>query len=493
MMAFLAAMVSLGANRAYGEDETTESAVWLLKKATLVHRNGLHNVLLRSLRQMEDPQLEPLFSELVKRQHPVLKIHGILGLAEISKEKQIDLKLFADLKDLPTKATLIQSALEANLLNAEQSEKLLGWSGLEPTVKVLLAAKLVGEGKFKDMSVLEKAGESEKLQIQAMSDLMKLQMGDPKGREGLDKLNSDTSPIKDSIRAILLQTAMRHKYDKTGAWAMGLTQEKGVNEGIQFLSLRAAMQFKAPGAAGLWLQRYEASDGLATKTRMAILALDLSEHLEPATFDVLLQSDQAILKLIGQVGATIARKEDPAGAIEKLLAENNVLASKWVMQYTENLPPAKSRAILTAVIKATEAAPNPARFKAERLESAVMAAEMLCDKDDQATSILPPLLEGSPDLTQEAILMGLIRGHSNKGVAIIGGIKQWKTETAENLALVLRAKSGAKMTGKELDQLALIIRGGGGLQEPLRVQAAWTYLKLTQQHKVAMTSVLNGK
>ena len=33
-------------------DETGDSAVWLLKKSTLVHRDGMHNVLLRALRQL---------------------------------------------------------------------------------------------------------------------------------------------------------------------------------------------------------------------------------------------------------------------------------------------------------------------------------------------------------------------------------------------------------------------------------------------------------
>ena len=49
-----ALLVCLAGGQASAKDETAESAVWLLKKATLVHRDGMHNVLLRALRQLDE-------------------------------------------------------------------------------------------------------------------------------------------------------------------------------------------------------------------------------------------------------------------------------------------------------------------------------------------------------------------------------------------------------------------------------------------------------
>jgi len=97
-------------------DETVDAAVWLIEQATLIHRDGRHNVLLRSLRQLEDPRLEPLFSELTQRRHPGLKIHGILGLAEIKNPAKLDMALVADIKDTAVQAQLLSAAIDSDLL-----------------------------------------------------------------------------------------------------------------------------------------------------------------------------------------------------------------------------------------------------------------------------------------------------------------------------------------------------------------------------------------
>jgi len=117
-------------------DETAESAVWLLSKCTLVHRTGQHHVMLKALRQMDDPTLKPLFSYLVQRRHPVLRIHGILGLGEIAPDNTIDLALVADLKDARTQEELIHTATGSNLITVEQLKQLYTWPGLDDRVKV---------------------------------------------------------------------------------------------------------------------------------------------------------------------------------------------------------------------------------------------------------------------------------------------------------------------------------------------------------------------
>ena len=73
---------------------------------------------------------------------------------------------------------------------------------------------------------------------------------------------------------------------------------------------------------------------------------------------------------------------------------------------------------------------------------------------------------------------------------LIDGVDAWDSDTAAALALLLRAKHGAQLSDEQLRQLALIVRGGAGLQDPLRVQAAWVYLKRTNQDQAVVAELL---
>ena len=110
------------------------------------------------------------------------------------------------------------------------------------------------------------------------------------------------------------------------------------------------------------------------------------------------------------------------------------------------------------------------------------------------------LIKDRPDLARlaldealgsEAMLMGLIRSSAADAHLGIEGVTDFASDTASTLALLLRAKHGAKLDAGQMERLGLIVRGGAGLQPPLRIQASWIYGKLTGQDKVYLASVLS--
>ncbi|MBI1372808.1 MAG: hypothetical protein GC159_08615 [Phycisphaera sp.] len=490
----LAALVASPRGVLAQQDETAESAVWLLKKGTLVHSNGLHNILLRALRQLNDPDLEPLFSGLVEKRHPVLKIHGILALGEISKDKVLDLKLVADLKDAGTQAQLVSSAIEGDLLNDKQCKEMMTWPGLETPVKIIIAAKLVAEKKLdtpEEKKLLTDAMSAENGAVRAMAALMKLQLGDASAMASLEKLNSDDQREVDNIRIMVLQSAMRYDFDSLAPLAMKWATEPNVDPAVSFLALRAAIKFGAPRAAEAWTQRYDSTDSLAERVRLAVLVLDLAEKLDPSTFDVLIKDDKLpTVQHVGEVGKLIASGKDATQPTIRLLEENNLLLTKWVFTYGKGLSIDKGEPILVALIRNAEGGSNPDRFRGERLENVVLAAEQIAEQAPDAKKIIGDLINEVPQLSQEAILMGLIRSEAKDPQTFIDGVTEWKGDTADALALLLRAKHGVAFDQAQIDKLALIVRGGAGLQEPLRVQAAWIYLKKTKQERFALANVL---
>ena len=173
----------------------------------------------------------------------------------------------------------------------------------------------------------------------------------------------------------------------------------------------------------------------------------------------------------------------------KLLELNHALTGQWVMQYAHRIPIERGRGILVGAILAAEGEPNPGVNRAARLENCVLAAQRLAEKDPGSHPLLVKLLQSSPELTQEAILMGLLKSDMPAPHEVIAGLG-FRSEVGQSIALLIRARQGVKLSAEELRHLSLMVRGGAGLQEPLRLQAAWVYLKMTEQDRTALAHVL---
>lgn len=476
---------------AFALDDTGRSATWMLQRAALVQQNGAHNVLLRALRQMRDPELQPLFEHLVEHEHPGLQIHGILGLGEIDPDRRIDLDLLASLDEPAAQAQLVSSAVENDLLSMEACRQLMASDVLDPAVKIIVATRLVSEGVEVDGAVLAEALEGENEAMAGMAALLQMEQGDPAAVAHLDELNGSDGAGRDNVRAMLLQTAIRFEFQAVGPWALEVAREPRTNSSLRLLALRTAMRFNAPQARQAWTQRFQSSTSAAERIRMAVLAMDLADQLEPTFFEPMLEDDQSLVQKMGQVGRQMAAGESAREAMLDLLEQNNLLTSKWVLEHAKELPIDEGLPLLVGVVLAAEDDPNPRRFRGQRLENTVLAAEDIADRAERAPTLVPQLIESSPAMTQEAILMGLIRSERDEPHALIGDIHAWPSDTAESLALLLKTKHGVEPDERGMQDLALIVRGGAGLQEPLRIQAAWLYLKLTGQKEEALVSVLD--
>ncbi len=489
-------------------DATADQAVWLLEKATLVHRNGFHNVLLRALRQMRDPRLEPLFSELVQRHHPGLRIHGILGMSEIADPPGLDLALVADLKDPGTQAQLVSAAIDSELLSVEASRQLLRWPGLPVSVRVLVVGRLIGDGEDVDPAVLDEAMSDDNPALRSMAALLRAQLGDAQAIDVLRELDDEPQTTRDRVHSLLLQTAVRYDLDSAGSWIMDVVRDKleadGVGQAdwrmspVAYQALRAALSFDYDQAINLWMAAFDqtaiAASGESEKIRLAMLALDLADDLDARIFQPMLDDELALIQQVGRVGQALANDRPVESPIRELIALNNKLASSWAMQYAIKLSKTDAKAAAPLLLAIAEAAGmDEPRFRAERLENAVLAVERLHETAPAYHDALRRMIANASTYAQEAMLMGLIRSDGQQPQRVVEGIDTYQSRVAEAMALLLKAKHVDRLSPDEIEHLSLIVRGGvRELQEPLRIQAAWTYLRLTRQDRVALATVLGG-
>lgn len=477
-----------------GMDPATRSAVYLLQQSITVRSDGTHHRLLRSLRHLADPTLEPLFAALAAARHPALKIHGILGLAEISETGQLDLRRVVEVDDAAVQAELITAAMDSDLLSDDDAERLVDWPGLDEGVRLLAATRLIEAGRSVDLDMLREGLEANRLARRGMAALLLHQADDPAGVRGLQKLNTSQDTDRDRVRAMLLTTAQRHKLHRSGTWAYSVAVDPAVDSRLALLALQTAMRFGDPRAAGHWRHEFESTHDMARRTRLALVALYTAPWLEAETFATLEQADDSVLVQMGRTGRAIAERRDVAAQVGRLIALQHPVANRWALHHAgANAQPDDARQIYRSVIAAYEHSPEAQRTR--RLDEAVRATEALHDLDPAAAATLlrPMIAEANADpLLVRAVLLGLARARRGDQHAVIAGIADWPDQDARWLALLLGARAGEAMDDRQSRDLAMLVQGAGGIQDTLRIQAAWQWLKRNDQTQPALARVLRN-
>ncbi len=493
MLAFLALLACLSpAVAAQSKDATFDSTVFLLKQAMRVHQDGRQNQLLRSLRHLADPQMTPLLNELAQSDYPVFKIHGLLGLAECSDPRQIDLVRLAAVEDPAVQAELVSAALDSELLTLDQCQQLIDWPGLDVAVKVIVSAPLVKAGRLSKLEPLHEAAKAENLARRSMASLLLLQLGHAQAMDALEKLNISDNPARDQVRDMLLRSMIRYELDKAAPWAMKIADDADTRSQLRMLALSVAMRFNAPGSTNIWQQQFATSTDTAQRTRLALMALRLSPWMQASFYQPLMKDDDPMMVRIGAAGAAVASGKDIPAAVTSLIDMHHPIANSWALNYASNdASPQDARAILHALILAYEQ--GPARGREQRLDDAATASQLLAEQDiDGATIILRPILANpqTPRQLTQAILLGLIRSSKPLAHQVIMDLPPQEDMNIQSLVLLLTARSGQPLSPQQLADLAINVRGGGLPQDSLRIQAAWLWLKATGQVRPALDQAL---
>ena len=483
-------------------DETFQSAVFLLRSGVVADRTGRFSRLLNALRHLEDPALVPLYNHLLKSDNRVLRIHGLLGLAECGRPRGLDLTRLAEIKDAQTQAELISAAIDSDLLDNDAAKQLLTWKTLDIEARMVVVSRLMAQGQFNDAALLRQAAddamkkkdEKDKgnLSLRAVIGLMLLQLDDPMGAKILHEVDQADVSQRDTIRAILLQTAYRFKFNKIAPWAAALATEPGVGEKLGLLALRTAMRFGHPGVDAVWTRQYNSAADAADKIRLALILLNLSPWVDARLFDPVIASEDPLLKAIGEAGRAVASKQDVVAKLARLVEHHYPIADAWVLGHAANeAAKADAVAVLTALIKAYGSGPE--RYRSQQLEHVIAATQNLyeVDREAAARALAPILADPNTDANLlQGILVGLIRVKDGDPHTLVKPTEPLSDYKAEGLRLLLLVKSPAKMTPQQLAELSVFIRGGGSFSEALRIQAAWAYLKRTNQTDAALAKVL---
>jgi len=473
--------------------ENYDAAGDLIQQSVTIRRDGQHSQLLRALRHLRTPTLKPLYEALSENDHPVFLIHGLLGLAEISDPPRLNLERAAQIESSPVRNELLGAAIEDGLISDADAQTLLTWGELEIGAKLLIAARMLEEGRFDKPEVLREGLDSASLARRSLAGLLLLQTGDEKGLTVLQELDRSTDPTRDTVRAMLLQSAMQYKLRAVAPWAAAIASDEEAPPALAELAMRTAMRFGDRAAVEMWRKQFLAQDNLAGRIKQAFIALHLAPWLDPGVFDMVIASHEPFLKKIGEAGAAVARDDKNAEVpIIALLETYHPIAARWALSYAQNVAePADAQQIFLGLILIDEQ--GPARGREQRLLDAAGASRSLAEMDIKvATSLLRPIL-ASPATDRrlaQAILLGLVQSNDTQTGVVVAGLPDFVDPTTNQLALLLRLRADEKLTPVQQKDVGILIRGGGSLQPSLRIQAAWKYLEQKGQTQKALAEAL---
>ena len=476
-----------------GEDGAVDAATYLLQRATTVRRSGDHHRLLRALRHLRDPALTPLFIELAQSDRPSLRVHGVLGLAEVSPDRRLELRHLMRLDQPALQAELISSALDADLMTLEDVERVLSWKGLDLGVRLVLATRLVEAGRFDRPAMLREALTQEQVGRRAMAAALLHQLGDPAGLRELEALSDSDLPRRDVIEQTIFRMALRHELDRLAPWAQRVAERRGATFKRRLGAIRVGLRFGAEGSGRLWRRWYESSDDAVERIQLGMTLLGMSPWVDAKLFDPMVSSDSSLLSQAGRAGRAVAG-EDPRAVdvIYELVLMQHPVANRWAMHHaTKRARPDEGQVILLGMIQAAVDAEG-SRERGRLLNAAVEATQALFEIDEAvAMRLLRPYLsdERVDAEVAQAILLGLVRTQREAAGQLIEDLPLLSHPDAAGLQVLLRAKHGLPLDERQQRLLRNIVRGGGAMQDTLRVQAAWALLKRTDRVDRALAAV----
>lgn len=460
-----------------------------LRRGTMQQSDGRHLVVLRALRDLRDPALRPLFTHLTGHQNELIRINGILGLAELSPERRVDPRLIARIESDRGRYLAIRHALDLDLLGVEQMEQMLAWNDLQDASRLLLLAELSRRGVAPNRAMLAPLAAKEDLSIAGLASSLLAQAGEPGGFEAFrSKLEALSDSRRLQVQIWHCEDIARYRLTHLLQWIDELLSRPDVDPALAFAGAAATMELDIERGLVLLPRALGAEPGLAQRVRYGRLLLEFADRHEiPAAAYERIRSDEALPARIADLGAALAANRPSLAAMRELIALDHWASSSRTLELARVKLDVEDQARLYEFIIKRVDQPGPRRD--ERAELAIRAtSELFRIKPEAVAALLREAPDDGPK--QETILIGLL-ALDLPAAGELGRIADRRGfSRADSLALLLTARHAARLEAADLDALRLIAEGGGRLSPAHQAQAAWFYARFLNRAEQAVSRVL---
>ena len=464
---------------------------------------------LNGLRTVRDPAMLAFFSQLAINPSPMLRVHGLLGLAELEPQRGLNLLGVSRIPDERLQGVIISSAIAAGLLSDENRSELTGWASLPTRLRIELAAACAARSRPFDVAAVRSFLNDQEPFV-AVSAAVVLR------RAGVETVAAEQTIRTRALglaqgagvqAAELSELVIEHNLTSAGE-ALTIAA-RGLQPGAPADAVAAARLLVSPGDAAVVSAaraRLDIAAPLAERTAFAVRLLDVVQSLGGRTPAPVLREmatdPDPLIKAIAAAAEAISRDDNAGAAVGALARRGDPATVAWALRFASERHWQDARTIRAAVIDGVARRPAGAAVDPRLSEMAVAAAAALCDDDPR--SLDRPLAEalsaGDGSLTR-IVLEGALRSrHQETGALVRQGAFEvrpagpWPTGDAAALALLVSVRHGEFTADRpeRIARLSAIARAERGtLSGVVRAQAAWLALRESGEDRVALTRILS--
>jgi hypothetical protein len=458
----------------HAQSNDFDGAARVLRTTVRPQADGSHLRRLLALRQLRDPSLQSLWHRLVTYPQWQVQVNAVLGLAELADPPAIDPWLVKQVEPL-AQEQIVLNALDMDLVRPDDLDALLQIDQLPEFARVVIFAERLEAGHPDDRAALVKLADSSDSRVAALASCLLAAMGTT---DAFDRYVATFDALPRQVRQVreawLLDVIRQYKITSLTAWVAGMTASDDPE--FASLSLHTLMALDQTRAMEIWSQRETGSTSMIDAVRNALVLMRNSDVLDPSVFDAI-EPRSELLRKMRAAGQCVAAGTPSVQPLIDLLDARHRPSTEWILDLNESLPPAQQKALCLHMLDTITTADNPGP---DLVANAVHAASLLAESHPaDLCDVLAAVDDDS--VAQQAMLLGVLDARSAVLLECTMALRRIGSGRADSLALLVIAKNSDTLAKNDLRSLGLVAAGGGLVSDVLQVQAAWLYLKHSQQ------------
>ncbi len=489
--AFVALLaIGLSAHAAWSQYNRTDhfdGAVATLQRCVSPSPTGEHHTLVVSLRALNDPTLRPFFEALTRSSNWSSRVDGILGLAELSEARDVDLALINRLSASEDRSTAIRNAIGLHLITPASIRELLETTDLPTLDRVILSGDLHRQGETFDGVGLREAATDASDEIAGLAAALMLQRGT---REPWDafmvRLAARNPEVKNAVVQELARAALLYSLRSIIVPLIQVATGTDYTLPTRMMIVGSALTLDPESGYREWKKLVAADRNQSTLMRAGLQLMAQEKQIEAGMGATLRNNDPLIEAIADAVDANGA--SDPAALAKALMAVIDVAnraSAEWAVRRAGALPAPLGAEVWRHLLVRFLAAPA----NAPALSSAVLdCASRLAIADPQAVGSLIAAAAAESQL-QEILILSLCNAATPQAAQVAQAVRGSLSRRGDALAILAIARGLPTLDPDALKALGVVAAGGGNLDPTMLVQAAWLFARHSHRADQALSQI----
>jgi hypothetical protein len=413
-----------------------------------------------------------VFEGLLESPDPPLRIDGFLGLAELDAQRGADPERLRKLGDPALRTVVITECLGLGLLKPDGIRTMLGWDDLTPYDRTLLVSELNRLGQSWELDMLRDAPAATLADVQGLAALLALQKGDDaKWQAFLSRLPEASASDRIDLVARLADASRHYGFTAAAGPLLDLTRQSRDRDRIA--AIAAALRLVPSSGRGSLLELARSDRSTRNLVQCGLLMLAAERAMQPEDFETI-RNGEGLPDTIAEAGARLLTPgADPSEAMATLMTSVNRTVSEWAVRQAGKLEGVARRRVLLQAIDRLDALDQPSMH--DKLIAAIAAGQLF--GSDPAELLTRATREGGKTEVPEVIIAAMCDANTPEAAAFARMVRGKLAQRGESMALVTLAKASPTLNANELQELGRVAGGGGRVDEPVAMQAAWLYLR----------------